>query len=214
MNPSLSENQVLELAFIYERVKHKYTGQATVVIGRKHPAKSINYDILKTFGEKALVADILPVFFFESMYRDGKRVVPSKPECARINDEMSKAYYQMLISSKNANKEEEIVESLNVTRRNIDTYLAGASHTQSVAHLLTTLDPLGRFAYPDLAVMFKNNLVSAYLLFLEPAFMAFQRFLPPKIDLNHIADEYQRYNKHGKLHKLLVALFDDIRTNK
>lgn len=206
---SLGEKQVLELAFIYERVKYKHTGQASVVVGRKNPVKSINYETLKTFGEKALLEDIVPVFYFDSLYEDGKRVIPSKPECARLLDKVTNAYYLKHIHKFNADRES-IVESLEVTRKNIDTYLAGASHTEKVNDRLLSLDPLERTVYPDFAVLVKNGLVSGYLFYLHQSLMRFSRFLPDKTDRNLIESRYARNNRNGTLDKLLSALFSDI----
>lgn len=205
---------VKNVGIIYERVKFYQTGEPRVIVSRKSPEKSVNFEHLHKFTKLAKAHDLLPGFYFHSMYADGKKVIVSKPECAFINKKTNLHFYSEYIKTLVCDDpdKELFIENFNKTKHNIEIFLNDNNINQEEDYhkQFFHINHLGK-EYPDWIVMLKLGIISPYLLFLNEETLKFAKFLKIKNQNNSIdvyVKHYNELNKGGKLKELLNVTFE------
>ena len=205
-------NVVKDIAVIYERVKHRNTGQARIIIGRKNPEDSKNYSYIEDFCERCVKYDIIPNFYFESLYSKGKKVVPTSPECKMLNKKTNKHWYMTLLKEKKASEAFPVVKAIDKTANNIDMFIADNDFANDDSVDFFNINPLDRL-YPDWVLMLKAGLISPYFLFMDDTLLPYIEILQHKEYNRNIGpyrEQFDRLNKDGKVKELLDTLFGDL----
>lgn len=205
------------IGIIYERTRFVETGEPRLIVSRKTPEKSVNFEHLLKFSKLARAHDILPNFYFHSMYNNGEKVIVSKPECALINKKTNLYFYTEYVKGLicDAPDKELIVQNLNKTKENIEKFLNdnNIEQEENFGKKFFSINVLKK-EYPDWIVMMKVGIISPYLLFLNEETLKFAKFLKVKNQNNSIdvyIKHYNELNKNGKLKQLLDITFEFIK---
>ena len=207
---------VKNIGIVYERVKFNLTGEARIVVSRKSPEKSINFEHLLKFTKLAKAHDILPNFYFHSLYNEGEKVIQSKPECAFLNKKTNLHYYSEYIKRIICDEpdKDNIVNNLLQSEKNMEMFCLdnNVEHKEDgYKKDFFKINHLNR-EYPDWIIMMKLGIISPYLLFLNDDTLKFAKFLKIKNQNNSIEvyiKHYNELNKNGKLKELLTTTFRD-----
>lgn len=203
---------VKNIAIVYERAKFRNTGKARIIIGRKNPEKSVNFESIKNFNKNCLLYNILPNFYFESLYDKGNKTIQTKPECLLLNKKTTLFWYKKWLKNNgvklDSGSEKDVVKTIVKSRKNIDIFLSdnNIENKEDLSDQFFVINLLGR-TVKDWQLMLQQNLISPFFIFSNPALLPFSKFIK---DFNIYQELFDKYNKNDKLKELLLYTFEDV----
>lgn len=213
------DQAIVNAARVYERVKFRNTGEARIVLGKKKPENGTNYKYLKEFVEKANTYNLIPNFYFETFYADGNKVIPTKPECKKLADDLNLHYYEIWLKQ-NTGALKDFLNGLHKTEENIkiflqDNHIFGKPDSDYTPSDFLSINPLNR-VLPDWILMLNAGLIHPLFLFTRTELMPFYKYLlgGRLKNFEHFIHLYKRYNENGKLAQFLDKKFGKYVDNK
>ncbi len=212
-----SVEQIIDLVIMYERTKYINTSQARRIINRKNPENDEAFDTAKKFASICDMYDISPAVFYQSLYKDGKLLVPRrklKEEFAVVISKPAKFYYENSWIPANRADGRHIPSAIQKTESNIklvcdimNTKMKEGGIYKDFMHLRA----MNRM-YPEWIYMLKCGLISPMFLFAHGWLKQQARHIPgsERKDMNRFAfyeTLYDRYNVDGKLDKIIKQRF-------